>query len=321
MKHRVGLLIILTFTALLYVRIPTTYFCGYDDFNENNRAAFEERKEPLRLLTATHFNSYKYRPLSHTLHFITYWLGNGNPILFRIRNVICHLLNVLLVYGIGRLLFKKYSTSVISALLFGVHPLANQPVVAASFTIPAAHVAFLFALYCFLRSVQRQNLSLTWLFAALFSAWCSLLTYESSISVFGLMFTYVIIRVVIEREQLPSRRYLVVLIAGSMVFISSYFGLRKLFVNVAAQQAVPPVKVLVLSAAMYAGALLTPIDPVLANAWFKIPLPSEIHWTGFSWSLKIELAFLGTLVLALLIWIGVRIYRRLTRPILAVQLF
>src|ERR1043165_2746801 len=136
MKHWFGILIVLIFVGVIYVRIPSTYFCGYDDWNENNRAAFEEKKDPVRLLTATHFNSYKYRPLSHTLHYLTYWFGHGNPMLFRIRNVGCHLLNVLLVYGIGMLLFKDQMVSIPAALLFGVHPLANQPIVAASFTIP-----------------------------------------------------------------------------------------------------------------------------------------------------------------------------------------
>ncbi|HEY2974429.1 MAG TPA: glucosyltransferase domain-containing protein [Pyrinomonadaceae bacterium] len=321
MKRWVGILAILTFVGLLYARIPNTYFCGYDDFNENNRAAFEEKKEPLRLLTATHFNSYKYRPLSHTLHYATYWLGNGNPMLFRIRNVGCHLLNVLLIYGIGMLLLDDKLTSSAGALLFGVHPLANQPIVAASFTIPAAHLAFLFALFAFLYSLKKSPGNLVWLGLGLISAWLSLLTYESSISVFALMFGYLILRFLILRERNVNRSYLIVLTMGSLLLIGSYFGLRRLFVTVAAKQAVPSLKTLVTSSAMYTGALLSPIDSVLANSWLGTPLPSELNLHGITMAWRVGLVGLGLVSVVLLVFVVRTLRRKLDRPLLTVQLF
>ncbi len=320
MKQWLGILAIMVFVGLLYARIPSAYFCGYDDFNENNRAAFEERKEPLRILTATHFNSYKYRPLSHGLHYATYWLGHGNPALFRVRNVTCHLLNVLLVYGIGMLLFQNRLMSAGAALVFGVHPLANQPVVAASFTIPAAHVGFLFAVFCFLYSVRKKPGSLPWLCLALLSGWLSLLTYESSITVFVLMFGYLFIQFVVG-EKPVSGKYLLVFVLGTALLVGSYFGMRHLFVTVAANQAVPSVKTLITSTVMYTGALLSPIDSVLANAWFGTPLPSEVQLTGISTTWRIvflALAIVGLLALALVVKI---LMKRLNRRSLANQLF
>ncbi|MGI8733620.1 MAG: hypothetical protein ACR2LM_10010 [Pyrinomonadaceae bacterium] len=321
MKQWLGILAILAFVGLLYARIPSTYFCGYDDFNENNRAAFEERKEPLRLLTATHFNSYKYRPLSHTLHYATYWLGHGNPAFFRIRNVIFHLLNVLLVYGIGMLLFRNWLTSAGAALLFGVHPLANQPVVAASFTITAAHVGFLFAVFCFLYSLRKKPESLPWLCLGLLSGWLSLLTYESSISVFVLMFGYLFIQFVIVRELPVSRKYLLVLVIGTVLLVGSYFGMRRMFVTVAAKQAVPTVKTLVASTMMYAGALVSPMDSVLANHWFGTPLPSEVQLSSISSGWKVVflvIAIIGVIGLASLVKV---LMNRLNRHALAIYLF
>jgi len=321
MKQWLGILAILVFVGLLYGRIPSTYFCGYDDFNENNRAAFEERKEPLRLLTATHFNSYKYRPLSHTLHYATYWLGHGNPALFRVRNVVCHLLNILLVYGIGMLLFRNWLASAGAALLFGVHPLVNQPVVAASFTIPAAHVGFLFALFCFLYSLRKKPESLPWLCLGLLAGWLSLLTYESSISVFVLMFGYLFIQFVIVREMPVSRKYLLVFVIGTVLLVGSYFGMRRMFVTVAAKQAVPSVKTLVGSTVMYSAALVSPIDSVLANDWFGTPLPSELQLGAISSGWKLVLlviAIIGVVCLALLVKVLVN---RLNRRALAIDLF
>lgn len=321
MKQWVGILAILAFVGLLYARIPSTYFCGYDDFNENNRAAFEERKEPLRLLTATHFNSYKYRPLSHTLHYATYWLGHGNPALFRIRNVVCHLLNVLLVYGIGMLLFRKWLPSAGAALLFGVHPLANQPVVAASFTIPAAHVGFLFAVFCFLYSLRKKPESLPWLCLGLLAGWLSLLTYESSVSVFPLMFGYLFLQFVIFRKIPVTKKYLMVFVIGTVLLVGSYFGMRRMFVTVAAKQAVPSVKTVVASTVMYTGALLSPIDSVLANHWFGTPLPSDMQLGSISGGLKVALivtGLIGVVALALLLRV---LKQRLTRHDLVIDLF
>lgn len=321
MKQWWAILVILLFVGLLYVRIPSTYFCGYDDFNENNRAAFDERKEPLRLLTATHFNSYKYRPLSHSLHYATYWLGHGNPALFRIRNVACHLLNVLLVYGIGILLFRKRLTSAAAALLFGVHPLVNQPVVAASFTIPAAHVGFLLAVFCFLYSLRKKTESPLLLCIALLAGWLSLLTYESSISVFVLMFGYLFIQFAIVREMPVSRNYLLVLVIGTVLLVGSYFGMRRMFVTVSAKQAVPSVKTVVAGTVMYTAALLSPIDSVLANNWFGTPLPSELQPGAINAGWKVVIvviAITGILGLALIAKV---LIKRLNRRTFATDLF
>ncbi len=273
------LLILAAITVLilfLYHRIPATYFCGYDDFIEIHRAAFLETQQPIRVLTDTHFNSYKYRPGSHGLHFLTYRLSNGNPLVFRVRNIACHVINIVLLYGIGLLLFRSRLISGVAALLFALHPLVNQPVVIASFTIPAAHVAFLFALFSFLYSIERKQGSLTWLCVSLFSGWLGILIYESSISVFPLMFVYLLITF-ITRRQKPSLRFVLVWITGTVLFTGSYFVMRYFFVAVSARHALSSLKTMVLAAVLYTVGLLSPVDSVLANEWFGIPLPSEIQ--------------------------------------------
>src|SRR6266498_4754455 len=273
------LLILAAITVLilfLYHRIPATYFCGYDDFIEIHRAAFLETQQPIRVLTDTHFNSYKYRPGSHGLHFLTYRLSNGNPLVFRVRNIACHLINIVLLYGIGLLLFKRRLITGVAALLFALHPLVNQPVVIASFTIPAAHVAFLFSLFSFLYSVERKRESVAWLCVSLFSGWIGILIYESSISVFPLMFLYLLIRFITKREK-PSLRFLLVWVTGTTVFIGSNFVMRYFFVTVSAQHALSNVKTMLIAVVMYTVGLLSPVDSVLANQWFGTPLPGEIH--------------------------------------------
>ncbi len=317
LKAWVGICAIIIFVGLLYGRLPGTYFCGYDDFNENDRAAFEETKEPLRILTATHFNSYKYRPLSHALHFMTYRLGHGDALLFRVRNVACHLINVLLVFGIGILVFNDRLISGSAALLFGVHPLVNQPIVATSFTIPAAHVFFLSALFCFLYSVSKKPGNLFWLCLALVLGWLGLLTYESSITVFGLMFAYIVIRFAVAREKIVSRKFLLVLTIGTFLLVGSYFGMRRLFVTVGAKQAIPSVKTIAISTTMYAGALLLPVDSVLANEWFGLPLPSELKFATpgkMGWLLLLGTALVAAALFILLLY---KLAKRLRKSELA----
>src|SRR5512132_3756206 len=83
LRHLLILSVILLLVGLVYLRIPGTYFCGYDDFLEVHRAAFEDTQQPSRVFTTTHFESYKYRPLNRGLNLITYWIGNGSASFFR----------------------------------------------------------------------------------------------------------------------------------------------------------------------------------------------------------------------------------------------
>ncbi len=275
-KHVLIVFAITVFVSLLYSRIPGTYFCGYDDFIEIRRAAFEDMRNPELAFTTTHFNSYKYRPFNRIITVLTYWAGDGKASFFRTRNVLSHLLNIALVYAIGWVLWRRFLASAGGALLFGVHPLVNQPVVAASFTITIAHAAFLFAIFCFLMSLKRKPGSLIWLCLALISGWSGIWNYESSVIVFPLMFAYLLIQFVITRERLVNRRYLLVMTIGTLLLVGSYFGMRFLFVSASAQQAIPNPKTMVRAALMDTAALISPVDSVLANEWFGAPLPSEI---------------------------------------------
>jgi hypothetical protein len=276
-KHVLSIFAIVVFVSLLYSRIPGTYLCGYDDFIEIHRAAFEDMRNPERAFTTTHFGSYKYRPLNRIFTVLTYWAGDGEASFFRIRNVLWHLLNIVLVYAIGWLLFGRFSVCWAAALLFGVHPLVNQPVVAASFTITIAHAGFLFSVFCFLLSVRRKPGSLIWLCVALLSAWSGIWNYESSVSAFPVMFAYLLIQFAFTSERLVNRRFLLVLTVGTVLLVGSYFGMRLLFVSAGARQAIPHVKTMAKAALMDTVALISPVDSVLANEWFGAPLPSEIQ--------------------------------------------
>ena len=311
LKDLAIILAISVFVAVLYGGVTRTYFCGYDDFIEIHRAAFEETRQPQRILTGTHLGTYKYRPFSHGINFLTYKLSGGDPPLFRVRNLMAHLINVGLVYAIGLMLFSNRLTSAVAALLFGAHPLVNQPVVAASFTITLAHTAFLFSFFCFLFSVRRKRGSLIWLSFALVSGWLGTLNYEASISVFPLMFAYLLIHFVFWRQRLINSRFLVVMTLGTILLIGSYFGLRLLFVSMGAQRAIPNVNTMLKAGLMYFGALISPIDSIMASEWFGAPLPSELRMDSISSEIRVFLMVGLFVVLVALIFLVRPIVNRL----------
>lgn len=273
---------IILLVGLVYCRTPATYFCAYDDFLEVHRAAFEDTRDPSRVFTTTHFQSYKYRPLNRGLNLLSYRLGGGDAAYFRARNLVFHLLNVALVYALAWLLFGRRWTAAAAALLFGLHPLANQSVVGAVMTNTAAHTGFLLSLVCFLISLRRTRRWPVWLALALAAAWLSLLAYEAAIAVFPLMFAYLFLHWFFTREKLADARFLLALVAGCALALGAFFWMRALYVTAGARQALPGARALVKNALMYATALLSPVDVVLANEWLGTPLPSELYFGGVS---------------------------------------
>lgn len=283
LKHLLFVSVICLATALLYAGVTRAYFCAYDDFLEIHRAAFEDSRDPSGIFTTSHFNSPKYRPLNRLVGVWTYRAGDGDPLYFRVRNLAFHLINVALVYTLGWLLFGSMPVSAAAAALFGLHPLVNQPVIGALWTNTLAHSGFLSALVAFIAAVQAKRWAL-WLTVALLSGSVALLTYDSSIVVFGLMAIYLIIYVWIFRRRVLPRRFLAAYGAITAGLMAGYLVLRVVFVSRGWSQAaetVPAPGVMAKNIAMYLFALLSPLDTVLANEWLKLPLPSEIELDNF----------------------------------------
>jgi hypothetical protein len=273
-KHLVPIMWIGTFVCLLYSSVSGAYFCGYDDFLEVHRAAFADSKEPVKMLTTTHFGSPKYRPLNRLATYVTWHLGHG-PLAFRIRNLLFHVLCMASVYGIAWLLYRQRQLAIGAALLFGIHPLANQTVVVASWPSTITYGLLALTFFLFLLSLEagaRWKLNLTGVFVLVLTA---VLLYEASIAIFGVLFCYLLLHWYRGRG-LP-RYYLAMLggIAGSIALLQAV--LRHIFVSNAMPIATIPV--LARNVAMYVGAMLMPVDAVLANTLFGTPLPSEWVFT------------------------------------------
>jgi hypothetical protein len=281
-QHAILLTIIVAVVGGIYARVTQAYFCAYDDFIEIHRAAFEDTREPSRIFTTSHFNSYKYRPLNRAITLLTYSVAEDNPIFFRTRNVGFHLLNVILIYTVGWVLFRSCAVSAIGALLFGLHPLANQTIIGAVWSNTIAHAAVLLAVVMFIISVRCKRLWSVWLIGSLVIGCFSLLIYDTSIIVFGLMCIYVTAYFFIRREQLVGWQFIVIFGSVSGALLGVYFLLRRLFVAQDWEQvtaSMPALPTAMKNVSMYLLALLSPVDTVLANEWLFTPLPSEMVMT------------------------------------------
>ena len=309
LKHILILVAVLAVTGFVYAKLPAAYFCAYDDFLEVHRAAFEDTREPAHVVTTTHFESYKYRPLNRGLNLLTYWFRDGEASNFRTRNVLFHLLNVVLLYALAWLLFHNRFVAGTAALLFGVHPFANHAVVGAVMTNSAAHSLLLISIVTFIISTRTTTLMrYVLLLIALLCGWLSLLTYEASLVAYPLMFAYLGIQFLATRRWPVSKAYTIALTVGCLVFSALYYLIHSWYVPYSAKKAVPQIGTMVKSTAMYFAALLLPVDPVMANTWFGTPLPSDIEVSLGSPLIRVS-AVAGLAVGAVLVWLIVKFRR------------
>jgi hypothetical protein len=311
LKHLLVVIAVIVAVGIVYVKVPSTYFCAYDDFIELHRAAFEDSEDQSRIFTTSHFDSYRYRPLNRAINFLTYRAGDANPEFFRTRNLTFHLLNVILIYLLAWKLFGSIPISSVGALLFGLHPLANQTIIGAVDTNSMSHAAFLGALLLLMRSVDSIHWPV-WLTGSVFSGWLGLMAYDSAIVVFGLMFLWLILSWASVRECLIHTRFFMFFILASGTLLAFYFVLRHLYVPQGLTRAasdLPSGGVILKNSIMYIGSLSLPIDVVLANQWLNTPLPSEIPFR-MSWAVLI-VAFLALIGLSL----GGLLFRWLKRHI------
>jgi hypothetical protein len=293
--HLPHLAIILIAVSILYAGMSRVYYCGYDDFADIHRAAFEDTREPTRIFTTTHFETPKYRPLQRGLTYITWHWGRGSATAFRIRNLTFHVLCAAFIYGITWLLTCSRGTALAASLLFALHPLANQSIVAAIWTNTTAYACLLGSFFFFLYSTTTERRWVSALLASFALVAVGLFTYEGCIVVFAFMYLY--LGLCLLRGRRFPRSYLVALIAGTGAVLLLFFGVRHAFVMQRMELVALPV--VLRNTAMYLGALVLPIDPVLAHTAFGTPLPSDLKLTPgfFAASFAAGILLLGSVIL------------------------
>jgi len=214
-----------------------------------------------------------------------------------VRNLVTHLLAVGCVYGIGFLLSRSRAVAAAAALAFGVNPYVNQAVVVAIWTNTTAYAAMLGSLLAFLYALRRGDEAKRWapvLGASLALALVAMFTYEPTIVILGIAVLYLIL--VRRFEVLPARGFLIASACGTGAIVAAFFAIRRA-VGVEGAPPLAPAEI-VRSLTEYVVALVLPIDPLLGNTLFGIPLP--VSGGGFApSSLYAPLAGLAVLIVAL----------------------
>jgi hypothetical protein len=291
-RHVVSLVLIALLATILYAPVSLTYFCGYDDFLETRRAALVDRFDVAAVFTTPHFESFKYRPLNRAVTLLTYLTNPGEALPFRLRNLASHELAAAGVYLLAFLLFESWPAACLAAVLFVIHPLANQSVDGAVWTNTTANSLFLFSLILFLLAVRRRHTGLLILSAV--CAVVDVLMYEAAIMLPVLMTLWwaIICRA---NKRLPKPQDAAVFLLANFALFVSYLLLRQHVIH-GARTAVTPALLIVKGLVEYGVVLLLPLDLVLANTWFHSPLPSELQASGIG---KVALP-VAAVVLALL---------------------
>jgi hypothetical protein len=295
-KHFYALFVVLLIVSIPYLRLTQAYFLGYDDFNEVHRAAFEDTQHPSRIFTTRHFQAPKYRPLNRGINYLTYRLGNGNPIVFRTRNLVFHLLNCAILYALGILLFDSIFAAALGAALFGLNPLAHQAVAGAVMTNSAGATMALIAVLFGLWSYRARRHELRWLVLAIVVAWIGVLIYEADVVAPGIIFLYFALDYLLLRRITVRKSWIWTLLLLSAAVVLSIFVLRA-WVMPGAHLPMAPLSAIARNAAMYVIALLLPVDSLLANQWLGTPLVSELPLDGVMTAVGICGACLIILVL------------------------
>lgn len=298
------------FSGLLYSGVTKAFFCSYDDFEELHRAAFEDAREPARIFTTSHFGSHRYRPLNRATNDLTYSLSGLKGWPFRARNLAFHVANLVLLYALARRLFPSSPrVAIVGTALFAVHPLVNQTLVGAVVTNSIAY-AFVFAACLLCLDGARVFAFRPWrLMLGVVLGWLGVLTYEPAVVVFPLIVLLLFLRARAAPGTVD-RRVVRILAPTTLLFGVAYWVLRLLFVRSGFGKAasnLPTAGRLARDLMLYGVALVSPVDPVLANRLAGVPYPSQLLREG-AW---LRVAVLGLALLALAsLWAGHRWLKR-----------
>ncbi|MEO6130609.1 MAG: tetratricopeptide repeat protein [Saprospiraceae bacterium] len=118
-----------------------------------------------------------YRPLTLTSYALQYAMNGGNPIPYHIINILLHALVCFALVKIVHLLFKNNYLTVLSGLLFAIHPIHTEAV--SGIVGRAELMSALFILTsCICYHHWRENGNIKWLIGLLISTAASITSKE-----------------------------------------------------------------------------------------------------------------------------------------------
>ncbi|MCX6258171.1 MAG: tetratricopeptide repeat protein [Bacteroidia bacterium] len=122
-----GLVILLTILA--FSPVFKNEFTNWDDggYVTENKYVHELSSQSVKAFFTEYFVS-NYQPLTMLSLAVDYSISGKEPWMFHISSLLLHLLNVILVYWLVFLLFRRFDIALIAAALFGIHTLHVESV-------------------------------------------------------------------------------------------------------------------------------------------------------------------------------------------------
>jgi hypothetical protein len=161
---------ILAVTALVYAPSLVNGFTNWDDDRYVlQNPAITSLAGPYLAAHFTRFLEGNYHPLTMISLSVDYAVGGLDPFVYHLTNLLLHLLNTVLAYGLVRLLIDSPAAAAACALLFGMHPLHVESVAWVAERKDVLYALFfLSSLISYVRYVKTQRMSYYWWALALF---------------------------------------------------------------------------------------------------------------------------------------------------------
>ena len=178
------LLAVILVTFLCFVNAIGNGFTNWDD------PLYVIDNDLIRGLSASHlmgiFSTFlvgNYHPLTVLSLALDYWVFGLNPSGFHLTNIIIHTCNTALAYAVVRLICGSHQIAIITALLFGIHPMHVESVTWISERKDVLYVFFyLSALSVYLVSTKATVLSRRCYVATIFLFACALLSKGQAVT-------------------------------------------------------------------------------------------------------------------------------------------
>lgn len=124
-----GLALVIFITAGIYFKSLQNNFVTYDDnqYIHDNPYIKTLNMESVKVIFSSFHNS-NYHPLTTLIYAVLYDKYKLDATPYHITGLFIHLLNILLVYYLSFLIFKKQGLSIFIAFVFGAHPLHVESV-------------------------------------------------------------------------------------------------------------------------------------------------------------------------------------------------
>ena len=174
-KLYISLAIIFLVTLISFFPSFKNAFVGWDDegyLHENISYLSDISSQGIKNIFSN-FIMANYHPLTILVYAVQYNMFELNPFPYHLTNVILHLLNTILVFWFIYKLSGKYLPALITALLFGIHPLHVESVSWISETKDVLYgFFFIISLILYLKYRENKKLSIYALSVAMFILSC-----------------------------------------------------------------------------------------------------------------------------------------------------